>query len=1021
MTEEPLVVDTSFAQQSLWLQNEIDPGQAAYNVTAAVRLRGPLDVQALEHALNTVVERHEALRTVFDLDEEEPVQVIGPTAPLTVPVLDTTAAEFEELARAELAAPFDLRQGPLVRLSLLRLGERDHVVLLVMHHIVTDGVSSGILFQELTAAYRAHSEGRRPELPELPIQYADFAVWQRDHLTGDRLRELTDRWSEVLAGALPPELPSDRPRPAVPSDRGGAHHFTIPGPLVTRMETLARRQNATPFMVLLAAFDVLLARYSGQDDITVTSPVSGRTRPELEGLIGYFVNPLLLRTDLSGDPDFLELLDRVRAGCLDAFRNQELPFEQAVDLLRRQSPAGERPRAQVMMVLQAKAPERWESAGLEFEMLHIDTGTAKADLILDIRPGDTGHHAVLQYSADLFDASTAERIGAHFVSVLEAIAERPERAVSELALLSAEERDTLLTRWNSPEADPMTGQVHRAVASWASRTPGASAVVAGDGRLDYSELDRRSTELALRLRQSGVRTGTPVVLSMGPSCTLAVAALATLKAGGSCFPVDPALPEDLVERLVAEPGAAFVLTEAAVGSAETDAGAGADAGAETSQEADTAGPHDIALLSWTASREGPFVTAGLTHSALLTGARDTARLLSLTPDDRWLCPAPQPEQVLRQMFPVLLNGAQLVLSGAPEEAVSTASVSSLVGLRPEDFPTFAATVTRAVVADAPESVRKAHELVADGQVRVFQLLGLPEAAGPLTGRELTRATTTAGGQRLPGHDLHVLDDRLEPVPLGVTGELCVGGPALGPGFLNRPGLTAAHLVPDPYGSRPGARLLRTQERARRLPDGTVELLGRTDRLRLVDGIRLDPRETERALAALPGVEACTVLMRTTASGGSVPVAYAVPAPGGRLDAPATLGLLAKRLPAAWLPAEIVGVDEIPRTASGGIDVAALPLPDEQPADKDGGYIAPRTPLEVEVARIWEELLGVERVGSSDNFFDLGGQSLTAVRLAARLRDDFGIDIAVRDLYADFTVAEVAWKVLQLLVEADDGA
>lgn len=1017
MTEEPLVVDTSFAQQSLWLQNEIDPGQAAYNVTAAVRMRGPLDVQALEDALNTLVERHEALRTVFDLDGEEPVQVIGPMAPLTVPVVETVPGEFEEQARVELAAPFDLRRGPLLRLSLLRLGEREHVALLVMHHIVTDGVSSGILFQELTAAYQAHSTGRRPALPELPIQYADFAVWQRDHLTGDRLRELTGHWSETLDGALPPELPADRPRPAVPSDRGGAHHFTIPGPLVTRLEALARRQNATPFMVLLAAFDVLLARYSGQNDITVTSPMSGRTRPELEGLIGYFVNPLLLRTNLSGDPDFLELLDRVRAVCLAAFRNQELPFEHAMDLLRRQRPSGAQPRAQVMLVLQARSPERWESAGLDFEMVHIDTGTAKSDLILDIRPGDTGHHAVLQYSADLFDATTAERVSAHFVTVLEAIAERPDRAVSELALLSAEERDTLLTRWNSPAADLMAGQVHRAVASWAARTPGAPAVVAGDGRLDYTALDRRSTELALRLRRSGVRAGTPVVLSMPPSCALAVAALATLKAGGSCFPVDPALPEDLVRRLVAEPGAAFVLTEAAARSTDADA----DADTDTSQAVDPAGPHDIALLSWTASREGSFVTAGLTHGAVLTGARNTARLLSLTSGDRWLCPAPQPEQVLRQMFPVLLHGAELVLSGAPEEAVSSASVASLVGLRPADFPTLAATVTRAVVGDAPEVARRAHELVADGAVQVFQLLGLPEAGGPLTGREAARATTAAGGQRLPGHDLHVLDDRLEPVPLRVTGELYVGGPALGPGFLNRPGLTAARLVPDPYGSRPGARLLRTDERARRLPDGTVELLGRTDQLRLVDGIRLDLRETERALAALPGVEACTVLMRPTASGGWLPAAYVVPVPGGRLDAPATLGLLAERLPAAWLPSQIVGVEAIPRTASGDVDVTALPLPDGQPADEDGGYTAPRTPLEVEVARIWEEVLGVERVGANDNFFDLGGQSLTAVRLAARVRDDFGIDIAVRDLYADFTVAEVAWKVLRLMVEADDGA
>ncbi|MDT0482734.1 condensation domain-containing protein [Streptomyces doebereineriae] len=1017
MTEESLVVDTSFAQQSLWLQNEIDPGQSAYNVTAAVRLRGSLDVRVLERALNTVVERHEALRTVFDLDEGEPVQVIGPMPALTVPVVDTTPGEFEEVARAELAAPFDLREGPLVRLRLLRLGEQDHVAVLVMHHIVTDGASSAILFQELTAAYQAHLAGQWPMLPELPIQYADFSVWQRDHLAGERLQSLTEHWSEALAGALPPELPTDRPRPAGPSGRGGAHHFTLPAPLVTRIEALARRRNATPFMVLLAAFNVLLARYSGQDDITVTAPMSGRTRPELEGLIGYFVNPLLLRTDLTGDPDFLELLDRVRTACLSAFRNQELPFEQAVDLVRRQSPSGRQPRAQVMMVLQAKAPVRWEAAGLDFEMVHIDTGTTKADLILDIRPGDSGHHVVLQYSTDLFETGTAERIGAHFVSVLEGIAERPDRAVSELALLSVDERDALLSEWNSPASDPVAGQVHRAVAEWTARTPGAPAVTAGDGSLDYRGLDRRSTELALQLRRSGVRNGTPVALSMQPSCALAVAALATLKAGGCCFPVDPALPEDLVRRLVAESGAVLVLTESGMRSTD-EAG---DADGDAAEAEDTTGPHDIAVLSWTASREGCFVTAGLTHGAVLTGARDTARFLSLVPGDHWLCPAPQPEQMLRQMFPVLLHGAKLVLSGAAEEAVSGASVLSLAGLQPEDFPGVAGTITRVVVGDTPESVRRAHELIVGGPARLVQLLSLPETAGPLLGRELPPATVTAAGRRMPGHELYVLDDRLEPVPLGVTGELYVGGLSLGPGFRGRPGLTAVQLVPDPHGSRPGARLLGTGDRARRLPDGTVELLGRTDGPQLVDGLRWDLRETERILAVLPGVEACTVLFRPTASGTSLPTAYVVPARGAHVDAPALLDRLAKSLPAMWLPSGVVGVDEIPRTASGDIDVAALPLPGEASVDGDGGYTAPRTPLEEEVARIWQELLEVECVGVSDNFFELGGHSLMAVQLAVRLREDFGIDIVLRELYDDFTVAEVAWKVLQRLVEAEAGA
>ncbi|MER5480864.1 condensation domain-containing protein [Streptomyces sp. NPDC002734] len=1003
MTEETLVVDTSFSQQSLWLQNRIDPGQAAYNVTAAVRLRGPLDVGALERALGTVVGRHEALRTVFDLEEGEPVQVIGPTAPPRVTVTDATPEDFEEIARAELTAPFDLREGPLIRLRLLRLGERDHVALLVMHHIVTDGASSGIFFQELTAAYQAHLAGREPLFPELPIQYADFAVWQREHLTGDRLRRLTDHWSEALAGAVPCELPTDRPRPAVLSDRGGTHHFMIPRALVHRLEALARRRNATPFMVLLAAFDVLLARWSGQHDITVTSPMSGRTRPELEGLIGYFVNPLMLRTDLSGDPDFCELLDRVRDVCLGAYQHQELPFEQATDLLRRQGASTRPPGAQVMLVLQAKAPLRWESAGLEFEMTHIDTGTAKADLALDVRPGDAGHHVVLQYSADLFDASTAERVGAHFLSLLEAVAERPERAVSQLPLLPAEERDTLLTAWNGPEAEPVEGRVPEALAGWARRTPDAPAVVAGDGALDHAGLDRRAGELARVLERSGVRAGTAVALAMAPSCALVVGALAVLKAGGVPLAVDPSLPEETVRRVVAASGAPVVLAEDGPRTVDAPGDAGRGAGEE------------VALLSWAPSPDGSVAIAGLGHAAVLTAARDVAAHLSLDGPDRWWCGSGRPEHLLRQMFPVLLRGAALVLPGAPEEEFRTTSVLSLAGVAPEDLPVPPGTATRVVVGEAPDAARRAVELVGDGPARVVRLLDLPGTAGPVAWGEAGPDTGPGGWRRLPGHGLHVLDEWLEPVPFGVTGELCVAGSSFGPGFGDRPGATTPHVVPDPHASRPGGLLLRTGERARRLPDGTLDLLGRADGLFLVDGLRLDLREAESALSALPCVDACAVLSRPVASGGSRPVAYVVAAPGEHLDVPALLDALAKDLPAASVPTAVVPLDALPRTAAGELDLTALPLPDATPAGGGAGHVAPRTPLESEIARIWEEVLEVENVGANDNFFDLGGHSLTAVRLASRIRDDLGVDLAMRDLYADFTVAEVAWKVLQRLV------
>ncbi|RST18342.1 condensation domain-containing protein [Streptomyces sp. WAC05374] len=434
--DESLSVVTSFAQQSLWLQHELDPGLSAYNITAAVRLRGPLDTAALERALNTVVGRHEALRTVFALDGDVPVQVIGGTAPLTVPVTPARPEEVGPVAREVLAEPFDLAVGPLVRLRLLRLEPEHHVALLAMHHIVTDGVSSAILLEELSVAYAAALADAEPPLEELPIQYADFAVWQRDTLTGATLERLTEHWSRTLAGAAPLRLPTARDGAASGADGtgGGTHHFTLPAPLAARLDELARAEGATLFMVLLAAFDALLSRYCAQDDITVVSPMAGRDRPELEGLIGYFVNPLLLRTDLSGDPSFTGLLERVRTGCLDAFDHQELPFEQAVEVLRRRGlPGAEALRSQVMLVLQSARPSTWRSAGIAFELLPVDVDSAKAGLVLDVRPEPGGTLlAALEYADDVFDAAGARRLAEQLAAFLRAAAERPGERLSRL-------------------------------------------------------------------------------------------------------------------------------------------------------------------------------------------------------------------------------------------------------------------------------------------------------------------------------------------------------------------------------------------------------------------------------------------------------------------------------------------------------------------------------------------------------------------------------------------------------------
>ncbi|MFC9278754.1 condensation domain-containing protein [Streptomyces collinus] len=984
MTEESLVADTSFAQQSLWLQNEITPGQSAYNVTAAVRLRGPLDVPVLRRALGLVVDRHEVLRTTFDLDDGDPVQVIHPSAPVDITVLDTTEGEFEETARRELETPFDLRQGPLMRFRLLRLAPDHHVALLAIHHIVTDGLSSGILFGELTAAYADLRAGREPRLPELPIQYADFAAWQRERLTGEHLDGLRAHWARELSGARPPELPADRPRPAVASGRGAAHHFTLPPALVQRVEALARRRTATPFMVLLAAFNVLLARYGGQDDITVVSPTAGRTRPELEVLIGYFVNPLFLRTDLSGDPAFLDLLDRVRTTFQGAVAHEELPFEQAADLLRRHAApgAGEDP-ARVLMVLQAKAPERWTAAGLTFEMAHVGTGTAKMDLAMDVRPADDGHRVVLEYSTDVFDDATVRRLAGHFVALLEAIAERPDRPLSRLPLLDAEERRTVLAAAPGARTGPATGPVHAAVEEWAARTPDAPALTTPETGLTYRELDRRAGELAQRLRTHGVRPGTPVALRAMPSADLAVTACAVLKAGGACFPLHPDLPEHLERTLLTESGA-LVLPDvcapsdrplAPAGSAPLSAsaedvplsGSGDSVALSASVEAGPSPDGSPALLAWTVTGDGAVGVLPLSHTAVLTAARGAAAALDLAPGGVHRCAPDSPEQFLRELLAALAGGAALEL--APPDQAGAAE------------------------ADRP----------------VPRLRFLPGTAGAYA------VATPAAGQdpvvlRPAGYDLHVLDEHLEPVPFGAVGDLHLGGPAVGTAPDGAPGTTAATRLP-------GGRLFRTGERARLRPDGTVLPLGRPDGTYGHHALPVVPAAVESVLAGLPGVADCAVVVRPVPPGGPGLVAYVVPPTGEHADGEALLKLLGDRVPGAWLPAAVVGTAALPRTASGALAVDELPppAPDGPAADGDG---APRTPFEEEVARIWAEVLEVDAVGVHDNFFDLGGQSLTAVRLAARLRDTFAVELALSDLYADFTVAEVAWTILRRLTGDD---
>lgn len=1035
--EQAIQFETSFAQQSLWLQHQLDPDRPTYHVVSVVGVRGVLDAAVLERALNTVVARHEALRTVFALADGAPVQVIGPGEPVTVRVTEVAPDGVEAEVREEGRRPFDLRNGPLLRCTLLRLAADHHVVVLSLHHIVTDGVSSRILFAELSAAYEAHRSGREPELPELPIQYADFAVWQRGRLSGETLRELTGYWSGQLAGATSPRLPTDRPRPEVATSRGRSYWFTLPAPLMDRLEALARGRRATLFMALLAGFDVLLSRVCGQDDITVTSPTAGRERPELEGLIGYFVNTLPLRVDTGGDPRFVDLIDRVRDTCLGAWDHQELPYELLLEHLRAERPSGDRTAdAPVMMVLQNMTRPSWTAAGLAFEPLWTETGTAKTDLLLDVSPGADVYRARIEYRTDLFDEDTIARMAAQLTTLLHSVAELPEQRISGIPLLTPRERAAILAVADRTAAVGGGGPAaaHAPAEEWARLTPDAPAVLHEGERIDYAELDRRATELADRLRAQGVGPETTVALPLDAGPELLVALLAVSKAGGGHLVVDPKGPAAVVARAVRDTGASHAVTDGsahplpdsvrtvALGTPDDRIARPDWSGAPASGTAPAPPPGSLAM---TAPGAGYGARSGALHShgQLTAGARAAAGALGLAQGDRYLLVAPDPARFAAEAWPVLAAGAALVLAGtwaaagkADVTVVSFSGAPSDEEAHPGELPP--SVHTRIFWDDrVPAADERGRWAAAPG--RSLHARTMPEVAGPYAVGPLPPADTAGrtAAEVAPGLRAHVLDARLEPVPFGTRGELHLAGPAVGRGYRSHAGETAARFVPDPHGATPGGLLHRTGELARLRPDGRLEIVGRADGLVRSGGLRVTPSAVEETASAHPDVADCACVVLPDVADGQRLVLYVAPRPGTSVDPRATAAYLHERLPGAAVPRVIVPVGRIPRDASGAPAYGDLPAP-ETPPDGREGHVEPRTPFEEEIAGIWREEFGIDSVGVYDDFFELGGQSLAAVRVAARVRELFGVDLALRELYADFTVAEMAWRVLEALTGPD---
>jgi amino acid adenylation domain-containing protein len=1076
ITQPPLVpvprgegveLPLSFAQQRLWVLDQLEPGSFAYNFATAAQLQGGLSVAALGRALAGVVRRHEALRTVFPARDGEPRQVILPapgTRPL--PLADLAAlpaaqqmAEAARLAAADSLRPFDLAGGPLLRTTLLRLGEREHTLLLAMHHIVTDGWSIGVFTRELTALYHADLQGEQAAgLPELPVQYADFAVWQRRWLQGEVLAEQLRYWSGTLAGAPPVlELPTDRPRPAVQSHRGGQRWLTLPRELAAKLGAEARRLDVTPFMALLAAFAVLLRRYTGSEDLVLGTPIANRGRRELEDLIGFFANTLALRVDAGGNPAFTELARRVRQVALGAYAHQDLPFERLVDELQPERSLGHTPVFQVMFTVQnAPAPELelgQEPREAAFRPADVDEGKAQFDLTLALMQIDGELLAKLEYSSDLFDAATAERLLGHFGNLVAAAEARPEARISTLPLLSAAERRELLITWNDSRADfPAELTVHALIAASVARRPDAVAVSCGGRQLLYGELDECAGRLARRLVRLGVGPEVRVGLCLERTPEMVVAMLAVLAAGGAYLPLDPTHPAERLSWILEDAGVRVLIADpGSLAALPANGATVVDPNVEETpevREADEAGeplaeratPESLAYVIYTSGSTGRPKGVEVRHRGVVNYIASMARRPGLTERDAVLALTTLSFDIaVTELLLPLAVGAriELVDRETAADAERLAAVIESAGVTVMQ----ATPATWTLLLEGGWPGRPGLTALAGGEALPLalaeRLAGRVDALWNVYGPTETTVWSTlhpvvTGQRRVPiGRPLantavHLLEQGGEPAPLGVPGELCIGGAGVARGYLGRPDLTADRFAPDPFGGEVGGRLYRTGDLARRLPGGDIEFLGRIDHQVKVRGYRIEPGEIEAALDDLPGVVRSAVVTRPRATGESRLIAFLAAAPGEAPPAATLRAGLQERLPDYMVPSAFVTLEALPLTPSGKIDRRALArMPLEAAAGTLGAageerdLVAPRNPVEELLAGIWAELLGVPRVGVHDNFFELGGDSILAIRAVARAQKS-GVRLSPRDLFQHQTVAELAMVVAAPAEARGDG-
>ncbi len=1039
----------SFAQQRLWFLDQFDPENPFYNIAAALRLSGQLDPDVLQRTLSEIVRRHEVLRTSFTMFEGHPVQVIMPPEPIPLPVIDLrhlpapeSEQEAQRLADEETQLPFDLTQAPLLRATLLQLDEEEYVALVTMHHIASDGWSMGVLVREFAALYEAASKGEQLRLPELPIQYADYAIWQRQWLQGDALETQLAYWKQQLAGAPPAtEMPTDRPRPKVQSFHGTGIPFSLPGSLRDDLQALSHQAGVTLFMTLLAAFQTLLQRYSGQDDIIVGSPVANRKRGEIEDLIGFFVNTLVLRTDLSGDPSFRQLLARVREVTLGAYVNQDVPFEMLVEELQPERSLSYTPLFQVAFILQNMPMQALELPGLALRPMETSSGTAKFDLTLLLKESEYGLTGTCEYDTELFDDATMRRMLDNFRRLLEGIILNPESRISTLPLLAAAEAQQVLLTWNETASEfPPVQCIHQLFAQQVERTPEHVAVVFGRARLSFRELDARSNQFACYLQNLGIRPESVVGLCIERSVEAVVGLLGILKAGGAYVPLDPAYPAERLAFMLDDTQATVIVTQqhlverlpehqASVVCLDADADIIAQQSAEfpvVEMAAD-----NLAYVIYTSGSTGKPKGVTMCHRALVNLIRWQLQSTAVPGDAKTLQYASLSFDVsFQEMFTTWCSGASLVLT--TEE--NRRDFESLLRLLKDEnvarlmIPPVALHQLTKVAAKADTAPTSLREIIAAGeQLQVTEQLaeffrGMPDCTlqnqyGPSESHIITQYTFTGSirdwptlppiGKPVSNNQIYILDSHLQPVPIGVSGELYIGGENLARGYFQRPDLTAERFIPNPFSAVPGARLYKSGDLSKFLPDGNIEFLGRFDTQVKVRGFRVELGEIEIVLSSHKAVREAVVIASEDAGGDRRLVAYVVAVEGADVSVSELRGFLARQMPEYMVPSAFMMLDKMPLTPSGKVARRMLPAPEISRQAVQEDFIGARTPVEEALVGIWGEVLGLTEVGINDNFFELGGHSLLATQFISRVREVFDIEMPLRSLFETPTVAGLA--------------